>query len=168
MQLPPHSAHAGLQVDPDLGLRRTLAVRHGRGPGHARKGSQDVLRNEARARSVDVAITARRLAVGEEALWRDQMQRALCPRHGDVEQPALFLDLLALARLNCRRVFVGVNFQPNVCPGGSIPTIACPLGCSAPLAAMPRTARPRAVDAAGLPLPRRTGSPRAPIVHRRS
>ena len=44
-----------------------------------------------------MAVAARGLAVHEEALRRDQVQAVLGPRHRDVEQPALLLDLLRAA-----------------------------------------------------------------------
>ena len=40
-----------------------------------------------------MAVALRVLAMGEEALRHDQMQTVLRPRHGDIEQPALLLDL---------------------------------------------------------------------------
>ena len=44
-----------------------------------------------------MTVATRRLPVDEEALRRDQVQAVLCPRHRDIEQPALLLDLIALA-----------------------------------------------------------------------
>ena len=40
-----------------------------------------------------MAVALGLLAVGEEALRHDQMQVVLGARHGDIEQPALLLDL---------------------------------------------------------------------------
>src|SRR5438477_564699 len=48
-------------------------------------------------------ITAAVLAVNVEALRLHQVQRVARPRHGDVEQPALLLDLRRRARGHVRR-----------------------------------------------------------------
>src|ERR1700692_4248133 len=50
-------------------------------------------RNEARARSVDVAIAVAPLLMGEEALRHDQMELVLGARHRDVKETPLLLDL---------------------------------------------------------------------------
>ena len=55
--------------------------------------AEKALRNEARARRIDVAVALRVLAMREEALRHDQMQIVLGARHRDIEQPALLLDL---------------------------------------------------------------------------
>jgi hypothetical protein len=54
---------------------------------------QEVVRNEARARSVNMTIAMNALAMCEEALRDNQMQVIFCPGHRDVEQTPLFLDL---------------------------------------------------------------------------
>ena len=41
---------------------------------------------------MDVAVPLGMLAVGEEALRRDNVQAVLRPGHGDIEQPALLFD----------------------------------------------------------------------------
>src|SRR5271166_2997050 len=51
-----------------------------------------------------MTIALRGLPMGEEALRRQEMQIVLCPRHSDVEQPALFLDFSP-----CSRAEIGRN-----------------------------------------------------------
>ena len=41
-----------------------------------------------------MAISLGMLAVSKEALRHDNMQSVLRPRHGDIEQPALFLNFV--------------------------------------------------------------------------
>ena len=77
-----------------------LGVRAGRacsGQVQDSKLVEDRRRNEARARCVDVAVAPRRLAVRIEALRHDEVQRVPGPRHRDVEQPPLLVDLVLRA-----------------------------------------------------------------------
>lgn len=55
---------------------------------------QDRRRNEPAPRRVDMAVAVARLLVGEEALGHEKLQLVLGAGHGDVEQAALYLDLL--------------------------------------------------------------------------
>src|SRR5690606_18371626 len=88
--LPPHAAHARLEVDADVGLRRTAGCGgRRRRPGADVKMRKHRRRDEASARGVDVAVAARGRAMREEALRRDQAGLVLRARHRDIEQPAL-------------------------------------------------------------------------------
>ena len=73
------------------------AARRGAGrrqrPCRPLEQAEQPIRNEARARGIDVAVALRILAVGEEALRHHEMQIVLGARHRDVEQAALLLDL---------------------------------------------------------------------------
>ena len=62
-------------------------------PGAALEPVEDGGRNEARARGVHVAVTARALLMREEALRHDQVQVIAGARHRHVEETALLLDL---------------------------------------------------------------------------
>ena len=48
-------------------------------------------------------VAERRLPIREEAVRCDQVQRVLGPRHGDIEQPTLLLDLSRRAGAEVRR-----------------------------------------------------------------
>jgi hypothetical protein len=42
---------------------------------------------------IDVTVAGAALAMREEALWNHEVQMILRPRHSNVQQPPLFLDL---------------------------------------------------------------------------
>jgi len=50
------------------------------------------IRDKARALRIDVPVAEASLTMGEEPLGNHEMQLVLCPRHGHVEQPSLFLN----------------------------------------------------------------------------
>src|SRR3954464_3263390 len=74
VDLPPHPSHP--RADVDLRALRRRARRAGRGfrPGGALEQMDQLLRNEAATRGVDVAITLGGLAMGEEALRQHEVK----------------------------------------------------------------------------------------------
>ena len=93
MALPPAAAHA--RADIDRRPRRFGCRLRGGGarPRATLELVEQRFRNEARARGIEVAVAIASLPVNEEALRHDQVQMILGARHGDIEQPPLFLDL---------------------------------------------------------------------------
>ena len=61
------------------------------------------LRDETRARRIDVAVALRVLAMREESLRDHEMQVVLRARHRDIEQAALFLDFFRRSRAEVGR-----------------------------------------------------------------
>ena len=79
---------------------RACWTRAGRGglrraawPGGLLEKAREIVGNETAARGIDMAVAARMLAMGEEALRNHQMQMVAGAGHGDIEQAALLLDL---------------------------------------------------------------------------
>src|SRR5690349_6043972 len=64
-----------------------------RHPRHALEAIEDRGGDEAAAGRVDMAVAAAALLMGEEALGLDEIEIVLRPRHGDIEQAALLLEL---------------------------------------------------------------------------
>ena len=101
-RLSPPRAGAGFEVDPCRAGTARSAPGCNRWPSLPLEQDEQLLRNEPRARRIDVPIALGVLAVGEEALGHDEMQVVLGARHGDVEQPPFLLDLGRRCRCQVR------------------------------------------------------------------
>src|SRR5260221_2203067 len=90
----PHSAHSRTDIDAHALARRACRrSRHHLRPCCLLEEVEQSLRDEARPRGIDVAITVRALAMGEEALRDDEVKVVLGARYADMEQAPLLLDL---------------------------------------------------------------------------
>src|SRR5271169_1804499 len=92
VSLAPHLAHLRADIHrlarPPISFTRRLR----RWPRAALEPVQYRTRDEACPLRVDVAVAGAALAVREEALWNHQVKLVPGSRHGNIEQPTLFLD----------------------------------------------------------------------------
>ena len=95
---PPHIHHLIADVDADALF---CFMYRFRAQGVARRASiempEDVIRQEPAAWCKDMTVAAAGLVVRIETLWVHEVKLVPGPRHGDVEQAALLLDLLRAA-----------------------------------------------------------------------
>src|SRR5438552_16320713 len=77
---PPHAAHARAQVDACIGVRPRGGRARRRRPRYPIEQPEQLGRNEARARRLDVAVALLALAAGEEALPHHAVEPVLAPR----------------------------------------------------------------------------------------
>src|SRR5258708_38746153 len=97
----PDVAHAGADIDPYAVARAPRRQFRGDArPGYAFEKPEQLVRNEAGARGINVAVA---LALGEKPLRDHEVEIVLGARHGDIEEAPLFLDLVRSAGAEVRR-----------------------------------------------------------------
>src|SRR5215469_5165763 len=102
--LAPHTTHASRDIDPNALARVSWHQVSGNvRPGGTFEKAEQLVWNEPCARSIDMAVALRVLAMGEEALRDHQMEIVLGARHCDIEEAPLLLDLFRSAGAEVRR-----------------------------------------------------------------
>src|SRR6266576_2846655 len=99
----PHAAHAGADIDPYA--LAPVSCRQFRGdarPSHPFEKVEQLVRNEAASRGIDMAVALRVLAMGEEALRDHEAEIVPRARHRDIEETPLLLDLFRSAGAEVR------------------------------------------------------------------
>ena len=94
VELSPHPSHASADVDSRaLAWAARGGTLGGDWPIRPFEQGEQLLGYETRPRCINMSVTLGMLTVGKEALWHHEMKAILCPRHRDVKQAALLLEL---------------------------------------------------------------------------
>jgi hypothetical protein len=90
VELSPHPSHASADVDSRALAWAARGGTLGRDwPIRPFEQGEQLLGYKTRSRCINVSVTLGMLTVCEESLRHHQMEIVLCPRHRDIEQPAL-------------------------------------------------------------------------------